>query len=466
LSPASTAGIGCGGCHDNGPFIRSPYINQVKGQHSLPGSDEYDFNRNQPYAFVGKDFSSWKAFKVEIAGNECNTCHRLGVNNVTVPNFPCGPHHCGTALDFAERATAKDEKSEEDQREAHKNPPSPASPIWMPPQPPQTSPSPDPIHASAAKAIHDCALRLNSDQLPDSDKCRITQFAAAYLTDSVIVINGSTQSPPTPGRSEGGGDLSTCSSGGSCPLGFCYFGTLHGPFWQTSPATVPTGDFAYRGSFIRIYGEGGKWKYAWLSDLGGRPIPPPGGTMFCTPYNEIVTVPDPTKCFADPFAVVDPDGTHLSQTVDATVMGSTVNVLSGFVGNVAQANLEDRLQVSEHGGRVSLTQIHSGHPPTPLKPGPLRGESWTNGCNAWTPVYDAKDVFSTSDAQLVSPAQSDITRCFITGIAGAWSSTRNNGATQPFAEIYRGPTNDMRLRVSPANQADRVGAFASCIRVK
>jgi hypothetical protein len=475
FTPSSTANVGCGGCHDNGPFIRSPYINQVKDSNALPGSNDISFNRDQPYAFVGKDFAAWKAFKVEIAKNECNTCHRLGVNDTPVHTFPCSPgHQCGTALDFAERATSSDEKSEEDMRDAHKNPPSAASPIWMPPFPIQTSPNP--IHANSAKAIHDCALRFHEAlgagaQLPDNDECRITQFAGAYLTDAVVVVNGAMQSPSTPGRSEGGGDLSACSNGGSCPLGFCYFGTLHGPFWQSSPSTIPTGDFAYRGSLIRIYGEGGKWKYRWLADLGGPPTPPPGGTMFCTPFNEIVAVPDPTKCFASPFSVFDPDGTHSSQSVDATVTGSTVNVLSGFIGNVAQSNIEvNKMQVVKSGARVTLVQSHSEHDPLPNqlgpKLGPLKGESWTNGCDAWTPDYEASDTFSTSDVQLVSPAQSENARCFITGIAGAWSSTRNDGTKQPFAEIFKGPTNDIRLRVFPANQADRVGAFASCIRVK
>jgi hypothetical protein len=226
-----------------------------------------------------------------------------------------------------------------------------------------------------------------------------------------------------------------------------------------------------RASPRSAYGEGGKWKYGFLSDLGGPPTPPAGGTMFCTPYNEIVTVPDPTKCFASPFSVFDPDGTHFSQSVDATVTDSTVDVLSGFVGNVAQSNIEvDKLRIVKSGARVTLVQSHSEHAPLPNqlgpKLGPLKGESWTNGCDAWTPDYEAKDIFSTSDVQLVSPAQSEHARCFITGIAGAWSSTRNDGTKQPLAEIFKGPTNDIRLRVFPADQADRVGAFASCIRVK
>lgn len=115
---------------------------------------------------------------------------------------------------------------------------------------------------------------------------------------------------------------------------------------------------------------------------------------------------------------------------------------------------------------MKLEQSHHPSPPPPIKPGPLTGESWTNGCSGWTPTFDAKDVLSTSDVQLVPAAQAKNVRCYLTGIAGAWSSTRKDATEQPFAEIYTGPSNDIRLRVSPSSGEDRVGAYASCIRIK
>jgi hypothetical protein len=284
-----------------------------------------------------------------------------------------------------------------------------------------------------------------------------------------VVINGATQSAPGAGRVDDSGDLSACTAGGDCPLGYCYWRTLHGPFWQITPASVPVGDPAYRGSFLQIYAAGGRWKWRAFSDPTGLPPnAPPGGTAECVRYNEIATVPDPNSCFANQFAVADPDGTQLAQSIDATVLGSTVNVLSGFIGNVAQSNLRrpDMLRVWENVGRVQLDQNHSATPPVNYPPGPLRGESWTNGCNAWTPVYAARDVFTDADAQLVPPAQANDVRCFVTGITGAWSSTRSNATVQPFAEIYRGPTADIRLRVSPSGGEDGVGAFASCISLR
>jgi len=284
-----------------------------------------------------------------------------------------------------------------------------------------------------------------------------------------VVVNGATQTDPTGGRVDTGGDLSICTSGGDCPVGFCYWKTLHGPFWQTSPANLPLADPAHRGSFLRIYAEGGHWKWRAFSDPTGLPPnAPPGGTAECLAYNQIATVPNPQNCFANPFSVADPSGTLLSQSINATVAGSTANVLSGFIGNVAQANktrILDTLRVWEDAGRVRLDHNHSGAPATQYPAGLLVGESWTNGCNAWTPVYAAKDVFTMSEVQLVPAAQSSNVRCYITGISGAWSSTRNNATVQPFAEIFKGSGNDIRLRVRPNEGGDRVGAYASCIRL-
>ena len=73
----------CVRCHDNGPIIRSPYLAQITGPNKLPGAGDLSFNKDQPYSFVGSDFASWKAYKVEVSGNLCNSCHRLSVNNVS-----------------------------------------------------------------------------------------------------------------------------------------------------------------------------------------------------------------------------------------------------------------------------------------------------------------------------------------------------------------------------------------------
>lgn len=284
-----------------------------------------------------------------------------------------------------------------------------------------------------------------------------------------VVINGATQSTPTSDRSDTSGDLGTCTAGTpDCPIGFCYWRTLHGPFWQTTPPTVAPEDPAYRGSFVRIFAEAGKWKWRAFSDGGGTATAPPGGTAECLSFDQIVGVPDPTQCFSSGRSVLDPDGTHGLQTVDATVNGPlSANVLAGYIGNVAQyVDPPDYLRIFERSGGIHLEQKHTVNPPGGLKVGPLQGESWTNTCAGWTPVFEAEDIRSTSDVQLVPSAQADKARCYITGVGGGWSATRNGGATQPFAEIYRGASGDVRLRVDPIDGFDQVEAWASCIRIK
>ena len=98
-----------------------------------------------------------------------------------------------------------------------------------------------------------------------------------------------------------------------------------------------------------------------------------------------------------------------------------------------------------------------------------RGELQSASCTGWTPNYLVKNKYVTNDAQLVAYPQSKNARCFISGLSGAWSSTRAGGTLQPYAQIYVGPTGDLRMRVSPSDlgmPVDRVGANASCIQVK
>jgi hypothetical protein len=47
------------------------------------------------------------------------------------------------------------------------------------------------------------------------------------------------------------------------------------------------------------------------------------------------------------------------------------------------------------------------------------------------------------------------------------ASLRQRHTQQPFAVIYTGGANDLRLNVVPGDVGqDRVGAYASCIRLK
>lgn len=156
LTPASTASINCVGCHDNGPLIRSPYMTLVTGDDAMPGRGDFSFNRDQPYRFIGADFASWKAYKVEVSGNACLGCHRMAVNSTS--------NSRGTALDLGIRATATSEVA--------KNPHSADSPIWM--MPGQTTFLQS--SADSALAIKNCGLRKNENPLPNTPQCRITQY--------------------------------------------------------------------------------------------------------------------------------------------------------------------------------------------------------------------------------------------------------------------------------------------------
>lgn len=180
LTPAETRDEKCGGCHDNGAVIRSPYLTQVKNvapNNALPGSGDISFNSSsQPYCFVGTDFANWKAFKVEVEGNICITCHRMGVNNVS----PGG----GTARDFGIRATAMSQ--------TNKNPHSANSPMWML----LGETAFDPAHFAAAQEIRDCANQFDEHKpLPSSSSCKITQFAGS-CEQRWETLGGTLTSPP------------------------------------------------------------------------------------------------------------------------------------------------------------------------------------------------------------------------------------------------------------------------------
>jgi len=220
-SPAGTAFQQCVGCHDNGPIIRSPYLSQITGANQLPGAGDTTFNSvSQPYYFVGEDFAHWKAYRVEVKGNECNTCHRMGVNNIS---------DGGTSIDFGIRATQKE-------LELGKNPHSAASPLWMPFPTPEAY---DKQHSDAAEQIRNCALQWKNNPhgaLPNSDECRITQYAGRQgVTASVGAIWQYTGTP---------------CSGNSCP-GWQIF--------DNNEASVRIS--AGGNSLYQLHNSGKIWKY-------------------------------------------------------------------------------------------------------------------------------------------------------------------------------------------------------------
>ena len=81
LAPADTAKIDCRACHGTGPFVRSPYIMQVKKDGVTivyPISSDPQHN----YRFVGKPFESWNPpMYIAPANNRCVTCHVIGTGD-------------------------------------------------------------------------------------------------------------------------------------------------------------------------------------------------------------------------------------------------------------------------------------------------------------------------------------------------------------------------------------------------
>ena len=70
-TPTETAKEDCGGCHDNDPFMYSPFIGQV--WEKVP-TDPFGW-----YKHLGKDFENWKPVSLSTRNNPCVGCHRLGV---------------------------------------------------------------------------------------------------------------------------------------------------------------------------------------------------------------------------------------------------------------------------------------------------------------------------------------------------------------------------------------------------
>lgn len=72
-APDSVAAEGCGTCHDNDPFMYSPFVGQVIS--ALPAAP---FG---PYFHVGPEFgfADWPTRTLDPADNTCLSCHRIGM---------------------------------------------------------------------------------------------------------------------------------------------------------------------------------------------------------------------------------------------------------------------------------------------------------------------------------------------------------------------------------------------------
>lgn len=72
--PAVVAGDGCGNCHDNDPFMYSPFVGQVW--------DHVPTNPFGPYFHVAPQFgfAKWPTMAMAPRDSTCTGCHRIGID--------------------------------------------------------------------------------------------------------------------------------------------------------------------------------------------------------------------------------------------------------------------------------------------------------------------------------------------------------------------------------------------------
>jgi len=216
ISPAGTEAIKCTGCHNNGAFIRSPYLAQLATPAGSPNlgstshlpstADGYD-NNVTPLKFVGSDYATNLTWAVTTArapsdtGLACTTCHRMAVSNELGFGYVNG-----SGGHFALLATAR--------TQASKVPHSASSPIWM--RPGQI------FYGKCSNSTNNC----NQDSECGLGTCNSGAAASAALFNSCST-------------NFWGSNAEHFTSGNSVPG--CSFTPLGAPFAGFSPAQAVSG---------------------------------------------------------------------------------------------------------------------------------------------------------------------------------------------------------------------------------
>ena len=313
-----------------------------------------------------------------------------------------------------------------------------------------------------------------------------------------VVVNGAT-TPADPTSWKDAGKQPLGQPGGR--PGFFFFTSIHGPFYQNTPwdsyMNEPTAVAdppwdppnkapGFRGTYLRIYIEpDGQWMLAWGLDAtdikgsGGTPPGGPGGEIAGVAYDQIDSVPDPSRCGLGFHSITDHHGKSSPQhTLIHDPAGGSAAILSGLIGNVSRVNAEATgaspadafLRVMDDSGRTILNQVHNNNPTPPLNQW-FTGESWSNGCEGWiaSDHYMTPSVPSNDDVLLVPAKDVADTICYIDGIAGDWSRWRSDGhggLIVPSAQIYI-DSSGYRLKVSPkGSEPTGVTAFATCLSLR
>jgi hypothetical protein len=493
LTPKQTADQNCVGCHDNGPFVRSPYLAQLSGDTSgtkggnwLPGtrvgpgpweknSAGY-WNEPLPYKFVGNDFQKWKAYSVTAAGSSCANCHRMGMSERD--GLLQGG---GTSQELGPFATRPTQPG--------KNAHSLASPIWMKPgqvywaSPDPNVPNPGPAVEADARKMAECAdafgKKSSNPAFPLPAGCSVSRFAQGDTCKTGPlsgVVNGETQAAIS-GDIDISGNPPPCLPGG-CKPGFRYFTALHGPFWQINQ--VPMEDPSFRGSGARLFlTSTGAWDHRFVK-RDNNTIAGPGGKWEETFFDELDGVTAEDNYGATFFNFTDSVGTTTSGNV-LMAAGNPLASLTGLIGNVSQMRSSTTdydyarivLVPGVGGPRTRIWHQHTltpnGGQTPPLVLGPLKIEALKVAFSSPNVqvTYLVQNLLVSGDSVLVPYPQSKKARCFITGVAGAWSSSRSANMVQPYAKIKVGTGGELRMEVLGAlNDTDKVFAYASCVKLK
>jgi hypothetical protein len=96
-APEIVADDGCGNCHDNDPFMYSPFVGQVWR--------EVPVTPFGPYFHVGPEFGAWPTKTFALRDNTCLGCHRIGQGETcgSLARRMTGKEHPQGADPFARR---------------------------------------------------------------------------------------------------------------------------------------------------------------------------------------------------------------------------------------------------------------------------------------------------------------------------------------------------------------------------
>jgi hypothetical protein len=487
-SPADTAGMQCVGCHDNGPFIRSPYLTQLKGTPAgaseiptilaaqavaaaksppaiLPGSRDVSWNSNQPYRFVGANFQGWKAYalsvqqsKLGLPSNECTSCHRMGISsNETAGGFSWFTGN-GTAQRFGRLATGDGMD-----RQEHKNPhtgtmgASVTSPIWMLPSQKKF----DQGTFDEAILVETCAKSIiKGGSIPAG--CGYVQFAQGNTCQGppiTATVNGGTVGPVT---TDPHIDVVDIPAGGD--VGFGGWTSIHGPFVEKS-TNIPFDTAGFDGTVAALLVVGNPAHFQIKAGWDGPPANPPrpgaGGKVDFTLYKEINTVPANPACgYGGAAALADLTGTIFSSKKQVDSGLQRFDVPTSFIGNLSFVFEKDFFGIRELGPVSNLQRQVS-------KAGAFESAAFTYNCSGWTPTISVLHKGTSTDVELIAAPNAKKHRCVLTGIGGNWTVTASNGTVQPSAEIYSsGQSTRLRVFSPSTNNIDRVYAEASCIQIQ